>query len=117
MDLKSFKEQANKAGFSEGALASLNSIIDAAITKGSLSDEDSQKILEIINKEAEQAKTQASVMEEIAFELESYASELDQTAKIADEKIESLEKDFDSDMDDLEEEFKQTPASGNPPTV
>lgn len=115
MDLKNLKEQLSKAGFSEEALSALNSILDSAIAKGTLSEEDQKKMSEIIDKEIEQSKTQASIMEEIAFGLEDYAGELDQTIKIADEKEKSVEEDFNSEMDDLEEQTKQVSAPNTPP--
>ena len=116
MELKDLKEQINKAGFSEEALASLNSIVDSAIARGSLSEEDQKKMSEILNNEIEQSGMQASIMEEIAFGLEEYAGELDQAEKIADQKAELAEEDFNSGMDDLDEQVKQI-SNPNAPAV
>lgn len=115
MELQNLKEQMNKAGFSEEVLASLNLILDAAIASGNLSEEDRGKMDEIVNKEIEQSKMQAAVMEEIAFGLEEYAGELDLAAKIADKKLDSLEENINSEIDDLEEEVKQATTPNNPP--
>lgn len=116
MELQNLKEQINKAGFSEETLNSLNLILDTAIAKGSLSEEDQGRMSEIIDKEMAQAKTQAAVMEEIAFGLESYTGELDQIAKVADEKTKSVEEDFNNEMDDLEEQAKQVSTPNNSAT-
>lgn len=114
MELKALKGQMNKAGFSEDALASLNSILDVAIVKGSLSGEDQGKLQAIINKEIEQSKMQASVMEEIAFALEEYAGELDLAAKIADKKMAAMEENLNSEIDDLEERINETVPNNAP---
>lgn len=118
MELQNLKEQLNKAGFSAEALASLNSILDTAIAAGgTISEEDQGKMQSIIDKEIEQSKMQASVMEEIAFGLEEYAGELDLAAKIADGRIKSVEENFNSEMDDLEEQVNEAPAPNNPQAV
>lgn len=117
MELKNLKEQISKAGFSAEALASLNLILDAAIARGSLAKEDQAKMTAIVNKEIEQSKMQASVMEEIAFGLEEYAGELDLAAKIADGKIKAVEENFNSEIDDLEEQVNQVPVPNNSQAV
>jgi hypothetical protein len=114
MDLNNLKEQINKAGFSEEAIASLNLILEGVTTGENLSEEDRGKIAEIVDQEIEQAEIQASIMEEIAFALEEYAGEVDLAAKIADEKTKSVEDNFNSEMDDLEDQVNQVPAANSP---
>lgn len=115
MELKNLKEQINKAGFSEEILASLNSVLDTAIARGSFSEGDQEKLQAIITREIEQSKTQVSIMEEIVFGLEEYAGELDLADKIANEKTKIVEEDFNDGMDDLEEQVKQVSIPNNSP--
>jgi len=117
MELQNLKEQINKAGFSQDALASLNSILDKAIATGSFSEEDRGKMSKILDGEIEQSKTQAAVMQEIVFGLESYANELDQIVKVADEKVKSAEEDFNGELNDLEEQVNQVSTPNNPSTA
>lgn len=111
MDLQNLKDQLNKAGFSEEALKSLNAILDTAIARGELLEDEKKQLSAIIDEEMEKMNTQAAVMEEIAYGLDTYVNELSQIENIADQKTKRVEEDFNNQMNDLEEETKQVQGS------
>lgn len=108
MDLQNLKNQIKEAGFSEESLNYLNSILDGAIARGNLLEEEKKQLTEIIDEEMAQAEKQADAMEEISLALDSYAHNIDQIVDLADRKTKALEENISQQIDDLEQQKAKT---------
>jgi len=97
MDLQRIKEIINKAGFSEETQNKLNNILDKALKRGVLTEEEKKKMLAIIDLEIEAANLEAEALEETALALESLAGDLDNSAEMLAEDLEAIESDFAKD--------------------
>jgi len=87
MDLSQVREILNKAGFSEESMRVMNEIIDEAIKSGFITQEAKEKLLAIVDLEAEAANVEADAMEEVALALESFADELERASDKAGEEL------------------------------
>lgn len=101
MDLSKVKELINQNNFSEDSKAEMNKILDGAVMKKALSQEEKERLLAIIDLEIEAANLEADTLEELALALESFGNELDKTAELAEKETEKAEKDFDEDTEEL----------------
>ncbi|MEK7517314.1 MAG: hypothetical protein AAB583_02100 [Patescibacteria group bacterium] len=110
MDLQQVKDTLNKAGFSEESLKMLNQILDQAIARGSISQEEKTKLLGIIDIEIEGANIEADTMEDVAMALESFADDVDRVTDKAADDLENIDKDLSSDIDSA------SIVTENPPT-
>lgn len=99
MELQQIKDTLNKAGFSEDSLRAINQIIDQAIVRGSITQEEKTKLLGIIDVEIDAANIEADAMEDVAMSLESFADDVDRATDKATEDIENIDKDLSSDID------------------
>lgn len=95
MELQKLKEAINKVGFAEDALVQMNTILDAAITRGSLEEEEKQKLLAIVDFEIENENIQADMLEDMADALETYANEHESAEKLYADELDIIEKDVD----------------------
>lgn len=84
MDLLQLKEILNKAGFTKESLEVMNQILDTAIRQGSLTKEEKNKLLAVIDLEMETGNLEAEAMEKAAAALEAFAKEVDQLANEAE---------------------------------
>src|SRR3989344_5769408 len=100
MDLQQVKDTLNKAGFSEESLKALNQVLDQAIARGSITQEEKTKLLGIIDVEIDGANIEADVMEDVGMALESFADDVDRATDKAAEDIENIDKNLSSDIDE-----------------
>lgn len=100
MDLQQVKDTLNKAGFSEESLKALNQVLDQAIARGSISQEEKTKLLGIIDVEIDGANIEADAMEDVALALESFADDVDRATDKAADDLENIDKNLSSDIDE-----------------
>lgn len=100
MDLQQVKDTLNKAGFSEESLKALNQVLDQAIARGSISQEEKTKLLGIIDVEIDSANIEADAMEDVALALESFADDVDRATDKAAEDLENIDKNLSADIDE-----------------
>lgn len=99
MKLQQFKEEINKVNFSQDTLKVMNDIIDKAIAKGEVADEEKNKISEIIKLEMDASNILADALEEFSQSIKEYDDELGKIAEDTKKDIKEIEDDFSSDVD------------------
>jgi len=113
MDLTQLKEKVDSMGFSPEAQAKLDEILNAAITAGSLSEENKKSILAIIDVEIEGAKIEADVLEEMSLALSDFASSVDNAGEGMEEAVDEITEDFSKEVDEINSETPPpTPPQG-----
>src|SRR3989344_6686036 len=100
MNLQQVKETLNKAGFSEESLKAMNQILEQAIARGSITQEEKTKLLGIIDVEIDGANIEADAMEDVALALESFADDVDRATDKAADDLENIDKSLSSDIDE-----------------
>ena len=90
--------QQNKAGFSEESLRVINKILSRARKRGFITKDEKERLLSVIDIEIEASNIEADAMEEVAAALESFAGEIDNAIKRAEEEIASADKSLLSDI-------------------
>jgi len=76
MKLEQFKEKINNINFSKETLVVINSILDRAIKKKEITDEEKKDLSELIKLEIEAAGIYADSIKEFSQALENYKEEL-----------------------------------------
>ncbi len=103
MDLYQLKETINKAGFSEEGLRVINEILDKAIERGFITEEEKSKLLAVIDIEIEAADIEAEAIEKIAELLEAYAKDVDKIIGETEKEIEEIDKETLSNLQKIVE--------------
>lgn len=114
MNLQELKQRLNEMGFSEEIADKLNEILDAAITKGSLSDDDKQKMTDLIDLDIEAGLLEADAMEKASLAFLAYADGSERAAELKDEKVAEVEADVNDAKEQLEGAMKQEAAPAAP---
>lgn len=117
MNLQELKQRLNEMGFSEEIAGKLNEILDATIAKGSLSDDDKQKMTDLIDLDIEAGLLEADAMEKASLALSAFADGSERAAELNDEKEAAVEADVNEAKDSLESAMKHetvpaAPAAG-----
>ena len=107
MTLQDLKNQLNQAKFSEEITSKLNAILDQAILQNNLSQEDKQKMLDIINLDIEAGNLEADTLENLSLALNSYANEIEHINKQSQVEEEKILSDAEEEINELEKETDQ----------
>lgn len=100
MDTENLKKSVDEAGFSEEAKSALLEIADKiSASGGTLSTEDKNRMLQIIDLEIEKNNLEVDAREEVASALDSFVEEIDSASKSSEEDLDKLEQET--------EEFKK----------
>ena len=108
MDLQQIKDILNKAGFSEESLKVINGVLDGAIERGFITEDEKAKLLGVIDIEIEAASIEADAMEEVAAALELFADEIDKAIEKTEKEIERVGEVL---LSDIKEAVDQAVAS------
>lgn len=107
-DLQNIKSQIEQSQLSEDAKKVIDGILAQATTRGSVTQEEKKKILDIIDLETDQADLEADTRQEIAETLETFVSDVDSASKTASDNLDSLDKQAKQESDKLKEELSST---------
>ena len=117
MNLQQVKDTLNKAGFSEESLKALNQILDQAIARGSITQEEKTKLLGIIDVEIDGANIEADAMEDVAMALESFSDDVDRATDKAADDLENIDKNLSADIDEATAASSASGQSMSNPTM
>ncbi|MCK5084198.1 MAG: hypothetical protein KAQ64_00900 [Candidatus Pacebacteria bacterium] len=98
MKLQQFKEEINKINFSQDALNVMNDILDKAIEKKEITDDQKNEISEIIRLEMDSSNVLADALKEFSQSIKEYDDELGKIAEDAEKNMKEIEDDFSSDV-------------------
>ena len=101
MKLQQFKEEINKINFSQDALKMMNDILDEAIAKKEITDDQKNKLSEIIKLETDTLNTLADALKEFSQSIKEYDDELGEIAEDQQKNMKKIEDDFSSDMNNV----------------
>jgi len=104
-DLQNIKSQIEQSQLSEEAKRVVGGLLAQAITKGSITQDEKKKILDIIDIETDQAELEADTRQEIAETLETFVSDVDSASKTASESLDDLDKQAKAESQKLQEEL------------
>jgi len=110
-DLQNIKSQIEQSQLSEDAKKVIDGILAQAMTRGSVTQEEKKKILDIIDLETDQADLEADTRQEVAETLETFVSDVDSASQTASDNLDSLDKQAKKESDKLKEELSSTPAN------
>ena len=101
MKLEQFKEEINKINFSQDVLRAMNDILDKAIAKKEITDDQKNELSEIIKLEVNASNTLADALKEFSQSIKEYDDELGEIAGDAERDMEKIENDFSDDMNNV----------------
>lgn len=101
MKLQQFKEEINKINFSENALKAMNGILDEAIAKKEITDNQKNELSEIIKLEMDASNLLADALKEFSQSIKEYDNKLGEIAEDAEKDIGKIENDFSGDVNDI----------------
>ena len=101
MKLQQFKEEINKIHFSQDALKAMNNILDEAIAKKEISDDQKNELSEIIKLEMDASNVLADALKEFSQSIKEYDNELGKIAGDAEKDMGKIESDFSGDVSDI----------------
>ena len=113
-DLQNIKSQIEQSQLSEDAKKVINKLLAQAITRGSITQDEKKKILDIIDLETDQAELEIDTRQEIAETLETFVSDIDSASQTASDNLDNLDKQAKEESDKLKNELAST--SGDSPT-
>lgn len=93
MDTQKLKQVIQKAGFSKKVEEDILSIIDQS--QGNFSDDQLQKILQLIDFDVESSHIEANMLEQVALEFENFATSTENAAKLASHKLDEATEDVE----------------------
>ena len=85
-DLQNIKSQIEQSQLSDDAKKIIDVLITQAIARGSITQDERKKILDIIDVETDQAELEADTRQEIAETLETFVSDVDSASQTAEVK-------------------------------
>jgi polyhydroxyalkanoate synthesis regulator phasin len=86
MTFQEIKEIISKAGFSETAITEMNRILDAAIARGGITEEEKKKLVEMITLEMDTAQLEADIIKQLAGAFKEYGDNLEKAIDKIDEE-------------------------------
>ena len=98
MTLQDLKNQLSQANFSEEVSDKLNIILDQAIMQNSLTQDDKQKMLELIDLDIEAGNLEADTLDKLSLALNSYADETEHINKQSQAEGEKILSDAEKDI-------------------
>ena len=101
MKLQQFKEEINKINFSQDALKAMNNILDEAIAKKEITDDQKNELSEIIRLEMDASNVLADALKEFSQSIKEYDNELGKIAGDAEKDMGKIESDFSGDVSDI----------------
>lgn len=101
MDLKNFKDELNKANFSDEIVKAMNNILDKAIERGGISEEEKIDLAELLNIESETMNIESDFIKESIVELNKYDDELLKIADEAEKDIKVVDKKLADDINNI----------------
>ncbi len=118
MELQKLKEVINKAGFPADALEKMNKILDAATARGSIEQEEKDKLLAILDFEIENETLHADMLEELASALGAFTNEYDDAEELLSDELDAIESEVDEALVDkkpAESQPEKTEPAQTPP--
>ena len=94
MKLQQFKEEISKINFSQDALDVMNDILNKAIAKKEITNDQKNEISEIIRLEIDASTVLADALKEFSQSIKEYDDELGKIAENAEEDVKKIENDF-----------------------
>ncbi len=91
MTLENIKNMLAQGGFSPEALEAMNAVLASAEARGSITEEEKQKLLGLIDLETDVAEIEATAMEDAAMALEGFAAEAGAAVAAAQEELKAAE--------------------------
>ncbi len=88
-------------GFSPEIHAAMSTILDAAAVRGSLTEEDKTKLLDLIDMDVTATDIEAETMEDMAVALDEFAKEADEAVRAADAEYEKIEAELLAELQAL----------------
>lgn len=104
-DLQNIKGQIEQSQLSEDAKKVIDGILAQAVARGSVTQEEKKKILDIIDLETDQAELEADTRQEIAETLETFVSDVDSASKTASDDLDSLDKQTKEESNKIKSEI------------
>lgn len=101
MKLQQLKEEINKVGFSQDALIIMIDILDKAISRKKITDEEKNELSEIIRLEIDASNTLADALSEFSQSIKEYDDELGEIAEDAEKDMKNIENDFSDGIDSV----------------
>ena len=98
MKLQQLKEEVSNVGFSQDALRIINDILDKAIAKKEITNDQKNELSRIINLEIDASNTLADALKEFSQSIKEYDDELGEIAEDVQKDMKKIEDDFSSDV-------------------
>lgn len=90
VDLQNIKNAINEGAYSEQGKAAMLAIVDSAIAKGTITPEEKQKLLNIIDLEIDQKDLEIKVNDKVAEMLEIYGAAIDAATQSASDDLDAV---------------------------
>lgn len=94
MDLKIIRESLSKVKLLPETEKMVEEILTGAEAKGDLTEEEKDKILELISLEAEADEMQADALQQVVLALDDYIKETDKIVDEAEEELKKIEEEM-----------------------
>lgn len=104
-DLQNVKSQIEQSQLSEDAKKVVGGLLAQAITRGSITQDEKKKVLDIIDLETDQVELEAETRQEIAETLETFVSDVDSASRTASESLDDLDKQAKAESQKIHEEL------------
>ena len=101
MTIEQVRGVLSDGGFTPEVHAAMSSILDAAAVRGSLTDDEKEKLLNLIDLDIEAADIEADTMTDMASALDEFAQEADEAIKTADADFEKIEAELLAELQAL----------------
>ena len=101
MNLKQAKEEINKIGLMPESIEMINGVMDDAIARGYLTEEESDKISGVIDLELEADKIKIETSKEIAAALNDFSKGMDKAMNAAVLEVGAAAEEFDATLQNL----------------
>ncbi len=108
-DLQNIKDQIQQIQLSEDAKKVIDGLLVQAIARGSVTQDEKKKILDIIDLETDQIELEADTRQEIAETLETFVSNVDSASQTASDNLDDLNKQAKAESQKLQEELTISP--------
>jgi DNA polymerase III gamma/tau subunit len=98
MTPEKLKEILDSGSFSPEVQAVMSSILDTAIARGSVTEDEKTKLLGLIDLEVSAATIEADAMDDMAAALDDFTKETDEAIAAAQKDLESVNADLMSEL-------------------
>lgn len=101
MKLEQFKKEINKINFSQDVLGVINNVLDKAIARKEITDDQKNELSEIIKLELDASNTLADALRGFSQSMKEYDDELGEIAGDTERDMEKIENDFSDGVNNV----------------